>query len=125
MNKWIYYAVVVLLLDLQVTLQSNHVLEINGKDKNAEILVWMYDRIEIVAKSSEIYKWFFNEDLIAELDIDLSTYNYSTTSPINVSAFISGIDSTLVLSNITRIYTGNYKAIGDTGTHSLNITVYG
>ena len=125
MNNWIYFTIVILFLNLQAALESSRVLEITGNERNAEIPTWIYDKVDIVARSTLVERWNFSDTIVAELGPGVTpVYIYPNTSLLNVIANVSS-DSFLILSNITRIYTGNYVADGDSGIHSLNMTVHG
>jgi hypothetical protein len=122
MNNWIYFTIVLLFLNFQATSESSRVLDIKGNERNAEIPTWIYDTVNIVARSTLVEIWNFNHTTAALVEGPI--YIYPNTSLINVIANVSS-DSFLVLSNITRIYTGNYEAIEDTSSYSLDMTVHG
>jgi hypothetical protein len=127
MNKWICFAVLILLHTSPAILGLNRVLEITGSENGGTVPVWISDYVEIVARGTLISKWSFNNTIIAEVDPDYPYYNYPNPSLLpNINASTTVFDSFLTLGNVNHIYTGNYQADDDIPrVYLLSMLVYG
>jgi len=127
MNKWICFAVLILLHTSPAILGLNRVLEITGSENGGTVPVWISDYVEIVARGTLISKWSFNNTIIAELDPVLPHYNYPNPLLLpNINASIAVFDSFLTLGNVNHIYTGNYQADDESSpVYLLSMSVYG
>ena len=123
---WLHLAVFILFHNSQSILASNHIFDITGSDRNTEVPVWIYDQITIIAESTNVDEWSFNGTVIAVFDpTSPGFYNNSNALLPDALAEEIGASSHLILSNITRIYTGVYEASAVANIYSLNMTVYG